>query len=126
MGVIVSKDAELIEKVIAAVASQDGVHSIKNVDASKYKMMKSLYDSNDTPNLRSDIIQFGKGAFVAIEIKCGSVDAQVKIREIVEDSPSMTAFSTSKSALYKEGLFFGVHITDDSTPELLSRASLVL
>ena len=59
-------------------------------------------------------------------LQCHSNDAQLCIREIIEDSPSQTAFSTSKSALYKDGLFFGVYVDGKITPELRSRASLII
>jgi hypothetical protein len=48
------------------------------------------------------------------------------IREIIEDNPSMTAFSSERSALYKEGLLFCVYVKGDITPEIASRASLVI
>ena len=124
--VVIANDASLIQTVVAAIATQDGVHSIVDVDPNAYKMMKSLYDPVDTPNLRDDVLKFGKGAYVAVEIKCKSRDDQLLIREIVEDTPSMTAFSSNKSALYKDGLFFGVYVEGDVTPELRSRASLIL
>lgn len=38
----------------------------------------------------------------------------------------MTAFSTSKSALFKDGLFFGVYVDGEITPEVRSRASLII
>ena len=88
--------------------------------------MKSLYDPSNIPNLRDDILRFGRGAYVAVELVCPSKNAQLCIREIIEDSPSMTAFSTAKSALYKEGLLFVVHVTGEITPEILSRASIVI
>lgn len=125
--VIVSKKLDLIKAIMSAVASQRGVHCITGIDPRTYKMMKSLYDPHDTPNLRDDILKFGKGAFVAVELICGrSNDSQLCIREIIEDSPSMTAFSSSKSALYKEGLFFCVHVEGDITEQVFSRASLVI
>jgi hypothetical protein len=61
-----------------------------------------------------------------VELKCHSRDSQLCIREIIEDSPSMTAFSTSKSALYKSGLLFAVYVNGDITPEVLSRASIII
>lgn len=124
--VIVSKDAGLISTLVKAVGGQKDVHCIEGVEAGSYKMMKSLYDRNDTPNLRDDILKFGKGAFVAVELKCPTQDGQLCIREIIEDSPSMTAFSTNKSALYKDGLIFFVQVVGDLTPEVHSRASLIL
>jgi hypothetical protein len=95
-------------------------------------MTRSLYDSRHTRNLRDDIIAAAKpgngfGGRVVVEILCGaSTDSQLLIRELVEDSPSMTAFSTAKSALYKHGLFFVIHVAGALTPELASRASVVL
>ena len=53
----------------------------------------------------------------------------MKIRELVEDTPSMVAFSTARSALYKEGLLFVIEVeggTEALTPELRSRASVVI
>lgn len=124
--VIVSRDKSKIRAVMQAISRMKDVHCIHNVLADSYKMMKSLYDANDTPNLRDDILKFGRGANVAIELECGSTDAQLCIREIIEDSPSMTAFSTAKSALHKEGLIFAVHVGDEITPEVKSRASIVI
>jgi hypothetical protein len=64
---------------------------------------------------------------VVVELLCGNaVESQLLIRELVEDSPSMTAFSTAKSALLKQGLFFVVAVDGPLTPELASRASLVV
>ena len=124
--VIVSNDASKIRKLIQVIQCLKDVFCLQNVNAETYKMMKSLYDPNDTPNLRDDILKFGKGAFVAVELDCPSKDAQLCIREIIEDSPSMTAFSTAKSALYKEGLLFAVHVAGPITPEVQSRASIIL
>ena len=124
--VIVSKDPGIIQQLMEAIASLEKVSSISAINADEYKMMKSLYDTTNTPNLRDDILQFGRGAFVSIHLQCPSKDAQLCIREIIEDSPSLTAFSSSKSALYKTGLLFGVHVNGDITPELLSRASIVI
>jgi hypothetical protein len=122
--VVISNDADLIKNLVALIGLQEGVQAIKGVDPKRYKIMKSLYDSSDTPNLRDDILKFGRGAFVAVELQCHSKDAQLCIREMIEDSPSQTAFSTSKSALYKDGLFFGVYVEGAITPEVRSRASL--
>eukprot|EP00529_Nitzschia_sp_RCC80_P040898 CAMPEP_0113441960 /NCGR_PEP_ID=MMETSP0014_2-20120614/1361_1 /TAXON_ID=2857 /ORGANISM="Nitzschia sp." /LENGTH=89 /DNA_ID=CAMNT_0000332839 /DNA_START=231 /DNA_END=500 /DNA_ORIENTATION=- /assembly_acc=CAM_ASM_000159 len=89
-------------------------------------MTKSLYDREDSPNLRDDILSFGRGALVAVEMYCPTMSSQLCIREMIEDSPSMTAFSTTKSALTKAGLLFAIHIEGDITPEILSRASCIL
>jgi hypothetical protein len=91
--------------------------------------MKSLYDSSDTPNLRDDIINVISAdpkAFVAIQLNCNTIDSQMQVREIVEDTPSMTAFSTERSALHKDGLLFGIFVDGTVTPEIKSRASLVI
>lgn len=124
--VVISQNRECISALVKAVGSQESVHSIEGVDPSAYKMMKSLYDPKDTPNLRDDILKFGRGAFVAVELLCASKDSQLCIRELIEDSPSMTAFSTDKSALYKSGLFFAVYVEGEITPEVKSRGSLII
>ena len=123
--VIVSNDEDRVQSLIRAVGLINGVHVIPKVNVDEYKMMKSLYDRNDMRNLRDDILKYGRGAFVATELKCPSKDAQLCIREIIEDSPSMTAFSTAKSALYKSGLLFAVCVEGEITPEVRSRASLI-
>jgi hypothetical protein len=124
--VLVSQDRKKVKSVVAALGALSDVYHIPRVDAGEYKMMKSLYDPNHTPNLRDDILRLGRGAFVAVELKCETVDAQLCIREMIEDTPSMTAFSTEKSALYKSGLLFGVYVNGEITPEVMSRASLIL
>lgn len=126
--VVVSQNAELISQLVQAVGACDDVHHIPGINPSTYKMMKSLYDPTGTPNLRDDILKMcrRRGALCAVELICTDANAQLCIREMIEDSPSMTAFSTNKSALYKEGLFFGVYIQGEITPEVRSRASLIL
>lgn len=124
--VIVSNHPGKIQKLVEAIEALENIHSLKNVNASEYKMMKSLYDPNDTPNLRDDILKLGRGAHVVVELKCPSRDSQLCIREMIEDSPSMTAFSTSKSALHKSGLLFCVYVDGEITPEVQSRASLII
>jgi len=132
--VILSQNEDLLHDLTTFLAQSKGVDGILDINPSSYKMMKSLYDPTDTPNLRDDILQILHGdgptsknsRFVAIELKCNSVDAQLQIREIIEDTPSMTAFSTEKSALYKDGLIFCVYIKGELTPEIESRASLII
>ena len=80
--VVVSRDKSLIEKIIEAISLQKDIQSIKGINPSAYKMMKSLYDPADTPNLRDDILAFGKGTFVAIELICNTKDSQMAIREV--------------------------------------------
>lgn len=38
------------------------------------------------------------------------MQAQLKLRELLEDTPSMVAFSTARSALQKQGLLFLVEV----------------
>jgi hypothetical protein len=124
--VIVSKNKRILKTLVATLVSTKDVHLIPDIDASRYKMMKSLYDPKDTPNLKDDILQFGPGALVAAELNCPSADSQLCIRELIEDNPSMTAFSTPKSALYKSGLLFTVFVEGEITPHIRSRASLIM
>jgi len=88
--------------------------------------MKSLYDPTDTRNLRDDILKFGKGAQAVVELVCPTFDAQLCIREMIEDTPSQTAFSSEKSALYKTGLLFVVATETEVSTEVKSRASLIV
>eukprot|EP00934_Nitzschia_sp_Nitz4_P006049 Nitzschia sp. Nitz4//scaffold287_size23745//7628//10152//NITZ4_008458-RA/size23745-snap-gene-0.22-mRNA-1//1//CDS//3329545763//6039//frame0 len=124
--VIVSNNKDTISALMDAVSASVDVACIRGVNAATYKIMKSLYDPNDTPNLRDDILRCGRGANVAISLECPDTDSQLCIREIIEDSPSMTAVSTTQSALYKEGLLFLVYIQGDITPEIRSRASTIV
>ena len=138
--VILSHDKSVVESLIIAIEETlkgGGVQCITDIEAGSFKMMKSLYDPRDTPNLRDDILKLGGGrrtrggvgssTLCAMSLWCPTTDAQLCIREMVEDSPSMTAFSSDKSALYKSGLLFAVHLGADAmTPELKSRASLIL
>jgi len=57
--VVVSNDADLITNLVALVGAQDHVQLIRGVDPHCNKMMKSLYDATDTPNLRDDILKKG-------------------------------------------------------------------
>ena len=124
--VVVSTDRKKIQALIEALNRLKEISCIEDVNADTHKMMKSLYDPKNLPNLRDDILKFGRGAYVAVDLVCPTKNAQLCIREIIEDSPSMTAFSTSKSALYKDGLLFAVYVNGEITPEILSRASIVL
>jgi hypothetical protein len=126
--VIVSKDAAKVKCFVAAMGALYDAYHIPRIDSGKYKMMKSLYDGKDTPNLRDDLLRAGagKGGLVAIELVCEDADAQHCVREMIEGTPSMTAFSTEKSALQKAGLLFGVFVNGEITPEVASRATLIL
>jgi len=138
--VILSHDKQLIGDLVEILSKMEGVHGINGINPAGYKMMKSLYDAADTPNLRDDIIEIlhenqGGGyagasstttTFIAVELVCHTTDSQLQIREIIEDTPSMTAFSTERSALHKDGLLFAVYVEGEITPEIRSRASLVI
>lgn len=125
--VILSRDKTIIGHLMDSIACMgDDIGCIRNVDTQNYKMIKSLYDPKETPNLRDDILKFGRGSLVATELKCPTQDSQLCIREMIEDSPSMTAFSSTKSALYKSGLLFVIHVEGQITQEVLSRVSIVL
>jgi hypothetical protein len=125
--VFISQHKESIGLLMGAIRTMmPDVNCIPSVNAQTYKMTKSLYDRNDTANLRDDILKFGRGALVAIEMHCPTIESQLCIREMIEDSPSMTAFSTTKSAMTKSGLLFAIVIDGDITPEILSRASCLL
>jgi len=128
--VFVSKNRDLTTAVVQTLkTSTDGVSFILNVNASFYKMAKSLYDDQhgtvSSANLRDDILsaQGDDRGLVVVELLCPSIDSQMLVRELIEDTPSMTAYSTSKSALHKSGLFFIVHVDGDVSPEIESRAS---
>ena len=135
--VILSHNHSLIQTLMEILSQADnGVRCIRNIDPCSYKMMKSLYDRSDTPNLRDGILRLlnqNEGAAsawrttgVAVELICRTADAQLQIREIIEDTPSMTAFSTERSALHKDGLLFSVFVEGEITPEIASRASLII
>lgn len=124
--VIVSNNGKLIAGLVEAVARCSDVRCFQSICASECKMMRSLYDSTKTYNLRDDILRQGLGSYCAVELICRNEDAQLCIREMIEDSPSMTAFSSCRSALGKAGLLFGVHVVGTISPQIRSRASLVL
>jgi hypothetical protein len=125
--VILSRDKKVVTHLMDAIECMGGdIHCIRNVNTHTYKMIKSLYDPKEMPNLRDDILKFGSGALVATELNCPTEDSQLCIREMIEDSPSMTAFSSTKSALYKSGLLFAIYVEGEITPEILSRVSIVI
>jgi len=125
--VIISRDQKSIQGLMDTIECMgDGIHCLRNVNAQTYKMIKSLYDPKEMPNLRDDILKLGSGALVATELNCPTKDSQLGIREMIEDSPSMTAFSSTKSALYKYGLLFAIHVNGEITPEIMSRVSIII
>jgi hypothetical protein len=125
--VILFQDRKLIKNLMDALQCMgENIHCIRNVNTQTYKMVKSLYDPKEMPNLRDDILKFGSGALIATELVCPSEDSQLCIREMIEDSPSMTAFSSTKSALYKSGLLFAIYVEGEITPEIMSRVSFTI
>jgi hypothetical protein len=125
--VVLSTRDKPIEEILCTVSRLDEVHVLKQIDVCSYRMMKSLYDPVETPNLRDDIRRLGRSKPVVVELLCRDEASQLCIREMIEDSPSMTAYSSDRSALRKEGLLFLVRITGSAiSPEIRSRASLIL
>jgi hypothetical protein len=125
--VVVSRDRDLVSILIDELSKEVDITGIPNIDPSVYKLSRSLYDPSGTENLRDDIRRsLIETPLVAVELITPSLDAQMTIRELVEDTPSMIAFSTDRSALHKRGLFFAISIGDELSPELASRMSLLL
>jgi hypothetical protein len=115
---------------------------------------RTLYEHSSTWNLRDAIATARTAAaaaaaaeplpVVVIEMSAHGSEQELRLRELVEDSPSMAPCSTARSATGKAGLLFCVWVggaraaelsaARDSqqqqqqqlSPELLSRASLVL
>lgn len=54
--VMLCRSKELVKAIIESLGQVGGLSTIKGIDASKYKIVKSLYDSEDTRSLREDII----------------------------------------------------------------------
>jgi len=133
-GVIITTNPNLASTIITGLGVVEGMMTLPTINADEYKIVKSLYDGPEVKCLRDDIKEcrrVEKGVMVATTIVAGSTDAQMRVREMLEDTPSMIAFSTHRSALQKKGLFFVVVVPSSSsscplTPELLSRASLVV
>jgi hypothetical protein len=124
--VLLSRSKEKSEELMDSLATDSHCHCIRGVHVDRYKMSKSLYDPKNTPNLRDDILKFGRGALVAVELVCPTEHSQLLVREMIEDSPSLTAFSSPRSALYKDGLLFILNVNEDLTPEVASRVSFEL
>ena len=105
---------------------------IPAVDVGLVKMNRSLYDKRDERSLRDEILDLKAfSPYVCVELLCETAGSELLIREMVEDSPSLVAHSVHKRILRKDGLLFVVRLgaatsADGITPELLSRASLVL
>lgn len=131
-GVVVASSSDLSSSLLLGLGGVvEGMKVIEEVDAGRYKIVKSLYDGPEVACLRDDIKshrRVHKNTMVTTSILATTTDAQLRIREILEDTPSMIAFSTYRSALHKKGLFFIVRIPSDcpTTPELSSRASIII
>lgn len=54
--VVLCRSKQLVKAIIESLGQVEGLSMIKGIDASKYKIVKSLYDSEDTRSLRDDII----------------------------------------------------------------------
>ena len=122
--------------VADAIEAEAAVEGIRGVDALRYRMARTLYDKQGAPNLRDDILRLkgcssafeaSRGAAeVCVEVHASCREAQLCIREMAEDTPSMTAFSSKRSVLRKDGIVFVISCATPITPELLSRASYVV
>ena len=127
--VIVSTNASRMKALFDHTKKYPNVQGLE-VDVSRYKMTKSLYDESDIPNLRDDIMalqrQGDASTRIVVVLACPSLETQLMVRELVEDSPSMTAFSSARSALRKDGILFCITASDEISPELKSRASLII
>ena len=108
-----------------------GIGHIRDVDVTRIKMNKSLYDARDERSLRDEILDIkARVPRAAVELLAPNTQAELQIREMVEDSPSLVAHSVHKRILHKDGLLFVVRVGANDpaaiTPELISRASIVL
>merc|ERR1719235_352586 len=109
---------------------EQSYYFLPSVSVATTRIVKSLYDSPDVYNLRDEILKYrrsNKEALIIVNLLCSTPECQMKVRELTEDSPSMLAFSSSRSALYKDNLLFLIEVeeTIPITPELTSRAALV-
>ena len=124
--------AALLDALSGALGGAAAFGAIRGVDVHSVKMNRSLYDPRDTRSLRDEILdRKAFSPYVCVELLCETAGSELLIREMVEDSPSLVAHSVHKRILRKDGLLFVVRLgaatsADGITPELLSRASLVL
>jgi len=119
----------LLEALGAALPDELGF--IRAIDVTEVKMNRSLYDERDSRSLRDEILDLRRTQpRVAAELLTPTRESELLIREMVEDSPSVVAHSVHKRILHKRGLLFLVRVGAADlgavSPELLSRASLVL
>jgi hypothetical protein len=125
--VVISRQGGIVSAIMDQLEEHTLVRTIRGIDPTVCKMSRSLYDPKDLPNLRDSILALkASSSLVAVEITAHSTASQLCIRELVEDTPSRTAFSTQRSALRKDGLLFCIHVSGELTPELESRASVVV
>ena len=96
-------------------------------------MNRSLYDARGERSLRDEILDLKlrqARSHVAVELLCPTPNEELAVREMVEDSPSLVAHSVHKRILKKDGLLFVIRVgaatAEGITPELRSRASLIL
>ncbi len=108
-------------------------------------MNRALYDRRDERSLRDELLDAREQhAHAAVELLAPDAQAQLLIREMVEDSPSVVAHSVHRRILTKAGLLFVVRVERVErdapaavgaggaspqpvliSPELASRASLI-
>ena len=118
----------LLDVLSDALGGESAIGMIRDVDVTEVKMNRSLYDKRDTRSLRDEILDLRASVpRAAVELICPTSESELLIREMVEDSPSLVAHSVHKRILHKDGLLFVVRLgSEDVTPELRSRASVVL
>jgi len=126
-----SKASDATATSHANVTGTSCMRIIRETDVLKVKMNRSLYDARGERSLRDEILDIlATSPRVGVELLAPTVDAELHIREMVEDSPSTVAHSVHRRILHKQGVLFLVRLGATSvhkiTPELLSRASLVL
>ena len=98
------------------------------------KMNRALYDRRDERSLRDELLDAREQhAHAAVELLAPDAQAQLLIREMIEDSPSVVAHSVHRRILTKAGLLFVVRVERPEadggavtiSPELASRASFI-
>jgi len=73
--------------------------------ACRWQMNRALYDPCDARSLRDEILDLqAKVGFIVVEFLASDAQAQLLIREMIEDSPSSVAHSVHKRILYKVSL----------------------
>jgi hypothetical protein len=123
--------SQLIDALSHALGGGGALGVVRAVDVREVKMNRSLYDPRETRSLRDELLDLKEThTRVAAELLCPTRESELLVREMVEDSPSLVAHSVHKRILHKRALLFlvhvGAHTVEDITPELVSRASVVL